>query len=189
MSKKIFCLLKTCAVISNSLFYIVELVTFSPAVNAQCQSNMASMKQILRSYQWKNYKNFDWNGLFTCLKIYFAWWKLALWSRRLLIQRWTFDFSAGSQRSILVKHGFNQSTHHYTHIHGKIINILTETGRSYAPKNFYLIITCALISHSFIHSAELNCDIFARSQHSMPVKHGFNETNIALISVEKWNIF
>jgi len=29
------------------------------------------------------------------------------------------------------------------------------------------------------------CDIFAGSQRSMSVKHGFNETNIALISVEK----
>jgi len=66
------------------------IVTFSPVVSAQCQSNMGSMKQILRSYPWKNYKNCNWNGLFTCLKIYFAWLKLALWSRRLLIQRWTF---------------------------------------------------------------------------------------------------
>jgi len=29
-----------------------------------------------------------------------------------------------------------------------------------------------------------NCDIFDSSQRSMPVKHSFNETNIALISVE-----
>jgi len=28
---------------------------------------------------------------------------------RLLIQCWTFDFSASSQRSMLVKHGFNQT--------------------------------------------------------------------------------
>jgi len=28
---------------------------------------------------------------------------------RHLIQWWTFDFSAGSQRPMLVKHGFNQT--------------------------------------------------------------------------------
>jgi len=31
-----------------------------------------------------------------------------------------------------------QSTHHYTHVRGKIINILTETGRLYAPKKLLL---------------------------------------------------
>jgi len=53
MPKKIFCLIKPCAPISNSLFNSDELVTFSPTVNAQCQSNMASIKQILRSCLWK----------------------------------------------------------------------------------------------------------------------------------------
>jgi len=33
------------------------------------------------------------------------------------------------------------------------------------------------------------CDIFAGSQRSILVKHGFNQTNIALMSVEKLNIF
>ena len=33
------------------------------------------------------------------------------------------------------------------------------------------------------------CDIFAGSQRSMSVKDSFNQTNIALISVEKLNIF
>jgi len=47
-------MIKTCALISNSLFYSDELVTLSPGVNAQCQSNMASMKQILRSCPWKH---------------------------------------------------------------------------------------------------------------------------------------
>jgi len=51
--KNIF-LIKTCALISNSLFYSDELVTFSPVDNAQCQSNMALMRQILRSCPWKN---------------------------------------------------------------------------------------------------------------------------------------
>jgi len=35
MPKDIFCLIKTCALITNSLFYSVELGTFSPAVNTQ----------------------------------------------------------------------------------------------------------------------------------------------------------
>jgi len=43
------------------------IVTFSPVVSAKCQLNMASVKQLLRSCPWKNYKNFNWNGLFTCL--------------------------------------------------------------------------------------------------------------------------
>jgi len=34
-----------------------------------------------------------------------------------------------------------------------------------------------------------NCNIFADSQRSMSVKHIFNETNIALISVEKCKKF
>jgi len=45
MSKNIFCLIKICALISNSLFYRDDLLTFSLAVNTQCQSNMASMKK------------------------------------------------------------------------------------------------------------------------------------------------
>jgi len=54
MPKNTVCLIKTRALISDSLFYNDELVTFSPAVNAQCQSNMASMKQVLRSCPWKH---------------------------------------------------------------------------------------------------------------------------------------
>ena len=53
MPKNTFCLIKTCALISNSLICSDELVTFSPVVNTQCQSNMASMRQILRSCPWK----------------------------------------------------------------------------------------------------------------------------------------
>jgi len=56
-------------------------------------------------------------------------------------------------------------------------------------KNFCLIKTCALISNSLFCSDELDCDFLAGSQSSMSVKHGFNETNIALMSVEKLNIF
>jgi len=54
-----------------------------------------------------------------------------------------------------------------------------------SKNRFCLIQTCALISNSLFHSDELNCDIFASSQRSMSVKHGFSETNIALTSVEK----
>ena len=54
---------------------------------------------------------------------------------------------------------------------------------------FCLIKTCALITNSLFYSDELNRDIFAGSQRSMSVKHGFNETNIALVSEEKLNIF
>jgi len=54
MPKNTFFLIKTCALISNSLFHSDELVTFSPVANAQCQSNMVSTRQILRSCPWKN---------------------------------------------------------------------------------------------------------------------------------------
>jgi len=36
MSQNIFFLIKACALILNNLFYSVELLTFSPVVNAQC---------------------------------------------------------------------------------------------------------------------------------------------------------
>ena len=54
---------------------------------------------------------------------------------------------------------------------------------------FRLIKTCTLISNSLFYSDELNCDIFVGSHRSMSVKHRFNETNIALISVEKLQKF
>jgi len=41
------------------------------------------------------------------------------------------------------------------------------------PKTFCLIKTCALISNSLFYNDELNCDMFAGSQRSMSVKHGF----------------
>jgi len=89
---------------------------------------------------------------------------------------------------MLVKHGFNQQIIALTPVE-KIINILTETGFLYAPKNVCLIETCALTSNSLFYMDELNCDIFAGSQRSMSVKHGFNETNFALMSVETLNIY
>jgi len=70
MPKNIFCLIKTCA-----LHLGVDFLSFSPVVNAQCQSNMASIKQIgwLRSYPWKIYSYFNRNESFIHPKIYFAW--------------------------------------------------------------------------------------------------------------------
>ena len=89
MPQKIFCLIKTCALIPNSLFYSVEHVTFSPAVNVQCQPNMPSIKQSLRSCPWKEQIYFNWNGLFTCQKKYIAWFKPALWSLSMAEKVWT----------------------------------------------------------------------------------------------------
>ena len=43
---------------------------------------MASIKQILPLYPWKNYKNFNWNRSFIWPTLHFAWFKLALWSRK-----------------------------------------------------------------------------------------------------------
>ena len=107
---KKFYLIKTCALISNSLFYSNELVTYTPAVNTQCQSNMAS--------QWDKYCAhvrgkikyiFNWNGLFTCPKIYLVWLKLAFSSRKYPNTALNFDVFGNSQHSMLVKHGFNQT--------------------------------------------------------------------------------
>jgi len=106
MPQNKFCLIKTGDLISNSLFYSDELVTFS---NSQCQSNRRSMRQILHSCPWKNQIYFNWNGLFTCPKIYFVWLKLALSSRKSSNTALKFDLFANSQHSILVKHDFNQT--------------------------------------------------------------------------------
>jgi len=46
MSNITFSLIKTCALISNTLFHRVERLTFRRAVNAHRQSNMASTKRI-----------------------------------------------------------------------------------------------------------------------------------------------
>jgi len=104
-----FCLIKTCDLISKSLFYSDELVAFSPVTNAQCQSNMRSMRKILPSCPWKNLIYFNWNGLFTCPKIYFVWLKLALSSRKSPNTSLNFDLFANSQHSMLVKHDFNET--------------------------------------------------------------------------------
>jgi len=85
---------------------------------------------------------------------------------------------------MLVKHGFNETNIALISMEKLLIFQLKWV--IYMPKNiFCLIKTCTLISTSLFHSDELNCDIFASSQRSMSVKHGFNEANIAFISLEK----
>ena len=53
MSKNIFYLIKTWALISDSSFYNVELLTFSTGVNTRCQSNMSSIKRLLHHIRGK----------------------------------------------------------------------------------------------------------------------------------------
>ena len=133
MPKNTFCLIKTCALISNSLFCSDALVTFSPVVNAQCQSNIVSIKQILRSYPWKNHKNFNWNGLFICPTIHFAWLKLALWSRIAYfaaMNLWHFR----RQSTLNVSQTQFHSNKYCAHIRGKTKYILTEMGYLHAQK-------------------------------------------------------
>jgi len=50
MSKNIFCLIKTCALISNRLFQSVKLSTLYSELNLQCWWKRRSIKRILRSY-------------------------------------------------------------------------------------------------------------------------------------------
>ena len=113
------------------------IVTFSPVVNAQCQSNMTSMRQILRSYPWKNYKNLNWNRSFICPKKYFAWLKLALWSRIACfaaLNLWHFRRLS----TLNASQPWLQSNEYCAQIRGKIIKISTEIGHLYAPKNIFL---------------------------------------------------
>jgi len=82
MSKNIFCLIKACVLISNRLFQSVKLSNLYSALNLQCWWKRPSIKRILRSYPWKNYKNFNWNRSFIWPKLHFAWLTLALLSRK-----------------------------------------------------------------------------------------------------------
>ena len=129
-AKKMFCLIKTCALISNSLFYSDELLTFSAAVNAQCRSNTVSIKQILRSHPWKNYRYFNSDGSFTCPKIYFAWLELALlnWkSPDTALKFWP----SRRQSALDASQTWLQSTDNCAHIRTQIFNVLTEMDISY----------------------------------------------------------
>ena len=82
MSKNILYLMKICALISNSLFCSVDLVTFSPAVNTQCLPNMILINRSLSSYLWKNDSDCNLNGWFACPTLHFAWLEFALWSSK-----------------------------------------------------------------------------------------------------------
>ena len=188
MSKNIFSVIKTCALISNSLFQSVKLSTLYSALNLQCWWKRVSIKQILRTYPWQNYKNFNWNRSFIWPTLHFAWLTLAFWSRKTpntVMNFWLFRRQSTPNAS----QTWLQSNEYCAHLRGNIISILTEIGYLNVQKYFRLIKTCTLISNSLFYSDELNCDIFAGSQSSMPVKHGFDETKIALMSVEKLNLF
>jgi len=135
--KKNVCLIKTCALISNSLFHSDELVTFSLAVNAQCQSNMASMKQILLSCPWKHWIYFNWNGLFTYPKNYFAWLKPALRSRIAYftaMNLWHFR----RQSTLNVSQTWLQWNKYWSHVRGNNEYILTEMSYLHTQKNILL---------------------------------------------------
>ena len=81
-----------------------------------------------------------------------------------------------------------QSNEYCAHIRGKIIKISTEIGHLYGQH--YILLDSNL--RSDLEKLLLQCwtfDVSAGSQRSMLVKHDFNQTNIALISVEKLLIF
>jgi len=137
MSKNLFCLIKTCALISNSLFHSVKLSTLYSALNFQYYWKMASIKWILRSYPWKNYKNFNWNRSFIWPTLHFAWLKLALSSRKTpntVLNFWLFR----RQSTLNASPTWLQSNEYCAHIRGKIINIQTEIGYLYIQKYILL---------------------------------------------------
>jgi len=116
---------------------------------------MASIKRILRTYPWKNCTNFNGNGSFIWPTLHFAWFKLRSDLERLLIQCWTFDFSAGNQRSMLVKHGFNETKIAFISVEKLLIFQLKWV--IYTSKNILCLIkACAQISNSLFHSVKLS---------------------------------
>jgi len=99
---------------------------------------MASIKQLLCSYPWKNYKNFNWNGLFICPTIHFSWLQLALSSRKYPNTMLNFDVFGNSQHSMLVKRGFSQTT--------SLCSYLGTIRRSQSNHKFWLSIQSAGIA-------------------------------------------
>jgi len=76
---------------------------------------MASIKQILRSYPWKNYKNFNWNRSFIWPTLHFAWFEVALWSRKTpstVVNFWLFC----RQSTLIAGQTWLQSNEHCAHI-------------------------------------------------------------------------
>jgi len=120
-----------------------NFLTFFLPVNTRCWSNVASINWTLHSYPWKKYSYFNWNGLFVCPKIYFAWLKLALWS-------WIAYFTALNfwpfrrQSTLNVSQTWLRWDKSCPHVRGKLINILTQMGRLYVRK-YILLETCAFI--------------------------------------------
>jgi len=115
---------------------------------------MASIKGILCSYPWKNYKNLNWNRLFKCPKIQFAWLKLALWSQIAYfttMNLWHFR----RQSTLNVSQTWLQWNKFCAHVRGNIKYILTEISYLHALKIFCLIKTCALISNTLFYNDEL----------------------------------
>jgi len=99
-----------------------DLLTFSLAVNAQCQSNMASMKQILRSCPWKNY-DCNLNGSFKRQKYILLAWNLRFYTENLPynFELWIFCL----QSALDASQTWLQSTKYCAHVCWKIIKILT----------------------------------------------------------------
>jgi len=147
---------------------------------------MASIKRILRSYPWKNYKNFNWNRSFIWPTLHFAWFKLALWSRKIpntVLNFWRFR----RQSMLNASQTWLQSNEYCAHIHWKIMKI-----------NWNGLFTCLKIYFAWLKLALWSRRLliqhwtfwpFAGSQRSMLVKHGFNQHIITLMSVEKSSIF
>ena len=88
------------------------------------------------------------------------------------------------------------SNEYCAHIRGKIINILTEMGHLYVQKQkciyFYKLALWSRetpIADTELSHRSWTFDLSAGSQHSMLVKHCFNQTNIAIIPVENLLIF
>ena len=94
-------------------------------------------KRILRSYPWKNYKNFNWNRSLIRHQKYFAWLKLALWSRIACfaaLNLWHFRRLS----TLNVSQAWFQWDKYCAHVRGKIKYILTEMGYLYAQKYILL---------------------------------------------------
>jgi len=98
---------------------------------------MASVKRILRSYPWKNCKNFNWNRLFIWPTLHFDWFKLALWSRKTpntVLNFWRFR----RKSTLNANETWLQWNEYCAHICGKIINISTKIGNLNVQKYILL---------------------------------------------------
>ena len=93
-------------------------------------------------------------GYFTCPKKCFAWLKLALWSRIACFEAlnlWHFR----RQSTLNANQTWLQSTDHWAHIRGKIVQIVTFNGSLAYPTLLFAWLGFALCS-SQIYNASLN---------------------------------